>query len=47
MWLGLLLGIELARAVLAALTAQARSRDRRWKDAPTFDRTDADQLLAH
>jgi hypothetical protein len=46
MWIGLVIGIELARANAPSLTAKSELVVRRWKATPIFDRPDGDQLLA-
>ena len=46
MWIGLLAGIELARLLMPARTAQAAEVVRHWKETRVSDRPNADQLLA-
>jgi hypothetical protein len=46
MWIGLAVGIELARASWPTFTARSESVVRRWKATAISDRPDGDQLLA-
>jgi hypothetical protein len=46
MWVGLIVGIELARACAPALALQSDRVIRKWKAGTLSDRTNADQLLA-
>jgi hypothetical protein len=46
MWLGLIVGIELARASLPALAAQSARVIRGWQGATLGNRADADELVA-
>jgi hypothetical protein len=46
MWFGLVIGLELARAVSPSLTAKSELVVRRWKVTALSDRADGDQLLA-
>ncbi len=46
MWLGLLLGIELARASFPGLLHRARAVVRTWNDTALHDRSHTNQLLA-
>lgn len=46
MWIGLILGIELARASNPVLLSRAQTAIRTWKSTPLRDRSQTDQLLA-
>jgi hypothetical protein len=46
MWVGLVAGIELARAALPALADRFQPVVRTWRSAPLLDRAPTDQLLA-
>jgi hypothetical protein len=46
MWIGLVAGIELARAALPALADRFQPVVRTWQSAPLLDRAPTDQLLA-
>lgn len=46
MWIGLIAGIELARACAPALAQQSQRVIRTWRTAPLTDRAQGDQLLA-
>ena len=46
MWVGLVLGIELARASLPDLVMRSMQGIRSWEQAPLTDRAPSDQLLA-
>lgn len=45
MWIGLIVGIEMARACFPALSARFKHVTRGWKRAEILDRQDADNLL--
>jgi hypothetical protein len=46
MWIGLVVGIELARAAMPALTTQSRRAIASWRTVPVTDRAPTNQLLA-
>ncbi len=46
MWIGLVVGIELARASMPALAGQSQRVVRAWSTLPLADRARTDQLLA-
>jgi hypothetical protein len=46
MWMGLVIGIEVARASAPTLTARSELVIRRWKSSAISNRSDGDQLLA-
>jgi len=46
MWVGLVIGIETARATAPSWTARSERVMRNWKNTPILNRPDGDQLLA-
>jgi hypothetical protein len=46
MWIGLLMGIEISRATVPAITRRAHLMARAWESQPLTDQTYANQLLA-
>jgi len=46
MWIGLVIGLELARASLPSLNARSELVVRRWRATAISDRSDGNQLLA-